>query len=230
MTISEESAATESARPYSHSSSESDHDHHLRIPNFWKWASRIAILIAILGALYSTWKFVIDPARDLLDSLQNLPQRVSKLETRHTVPLPSPISLGAGVSRVGSYILAVNPGRWIPLPGHDEVAIDWRSMPADLEVYAEATIQVTTSTASRPLYGQIRLFDMTKRDAAFDFDRLQAAVYQTGVPPEVQRIESAPLPRQDTIHTYRLEVSGDSNVQISGYGFLKFRRTAAPGQ
>ena len=228
MTNRDESDASEPVRPHAPSSAESD-DHHLRIPNFWKWASRLAILIAIVGALFPAWTFVIAPAIDLVVLLRTLPQRVFDLEARSTVPVPSPISLGAGINRTLRDAVGANPELWSTLPGHNEVTVDWRSIPADIEVYAEAFVKVTTLSTGPTVHGQVRLFEVTTRDAVVDFVRIPAVVVRPGISPRVQPLESGPLPRQDAIRTYRLEVSGDSNVTISGYGFLKFRRTQLQG-
>lgn len=197
---------------------------HPRASIFWIWTGRIAAFLAIAGALYSGWKFGIAPTVDWIQEVSTLPSRVKTLEDETVIPIPSPISLGFGLSRTSPDAVYVDPERWVTLPGHDEATIDWRYLPSDMEVYVEAFMEVTTTSSGWPVYGNARLLDTSTRETAVHFDRLEATRVATGVAPPVQRLQSSSLPRRNTVVTYRLEVSGGPNVLMSGYGQLRFRR------
>lgn len=153
------------------------------------------------------------------DELGQTNRRVSKLEIhKMVVPLPSPISLGGGSRFTSS--LSLGPSvPWTPLPGHDEVEVDWRSLPDDIDVYAEVFVQVRTNMSGPAIYGQIRLFNISERQVAATFERVRATRDGTDT-----SLESRLVPRRDGVRTYRLEVSGDRYVSMGGYGYLRFRR------
>ena len=147
--------------------------------------------------------------------------RVSVLANR-PIPLPSPISLG-GVSRFTT-ALGLGSASWTPLPAHEEVTIDWQSIPDNIEVYAYAYVRLTTRTRSQPIYGHVRVVDVSLGQPVATFDSVQATVDEPSTPVPTEERGSTPLPRQNGASIYRLEVSGDSGGTMSAYGYLRFRR------
>ena len=155
--------------------------------------------------------------------LEKTNKRLSQLEEqRGVVPLPSPISLGGG-SRFTHDVSVTSPVSWTPLPGYEEVVVDWRFIPENIEVYATVSVKVRAPARSQITHGNLRVVDVSVGEGVASFERIRATIREGTSTVPIEERESTPIPRQNGISTYRLEVAGDRSVVIGGYGYLRFR-------
>ena len=190
-----------------------------RSSKFWRYVTRIAAAVALLGVFIGGAQYAISLVTGFCREFKDLKARVSVLEKRKGT-IPSPIQLG--FARRDYFTDFVNPRSWKAIHDFNDAQIDWRSIPEDIEVYAEANIwaeQMNSSEGEK--FARIHLRETESNQVAASFQRVQATTRGQSI--SVRRV-SNPLLRDTNIRIYRLEILGDSGVRIKGDGRLLFRR------
>ena len=171
------------------------------------------------GWWYSERMSILNEQMKLLE--QRLSQRASSpADEQIIVPLPSPISLGASHNTFLSFRPTGQNRGWMPAPEHEDATIDWRSVPNNVEVYAE--VFVNSWSKESGLVGRARVINLAT-ETVVSFTTVIAAPGPFETPPS--RFTSEPLPRGVGLHTYRLEVSADDHANIIARGRLLYRRS-----
>ena len=185
----------------------------------------VFIILAVGVWYFSGWWYsermsILSEQVTLLE--QRLSQRDGSLSDQQIiVPLPSPISLGASHNTFLSFEPARQNRGWMPAPEHEEATIDWRSVPNNVEVYAE--VFVTCWSEESGLVGRARVINLTTKETVMSTPPVIATQRPFERPPS--RFTSEPLPRGVGLQTYRLEISADDDAKIIARGRLLYRRS-----
>ena len=104
----------------------------------------ILFIILIIGTWYVCGWLYRERISILGEQVTLLEQRLTQrgnlpIDQKALIPLPSPISLGDAYNEF--LVFNENNSGWKPVPKYKDAPIDWRHVPADMEIYAEIFIR-----------------------------------------------------------------------------------------
>ena len=189
----------------------------------------ILFIILIIGTWYVCDWLYRERMSILGEQVTLLEQRLTQrgnlpIDQEAIIPLPSPISLGDAHNEF--LVFNENNSGWKPVPKYKDAPIDWRHVPADMEIYAEIFIRCYLRNEEQGLVVQARLIELVSEDTVLQFGPIDVSLSSCGLKDRAH-FTSEPLPRGNDLQRYRLEVMADDGVEVNARGHLRYRRTLA---